>query len=81
MVNSANFQELYILQFRLIGDSLTYLVESLTTATNTEFQNIVSYKVIAFVLFVVLIIFAYLALWLPFVIRMSKDVSSFNLNI
>ena len=81
MVNSANFQELYILQFRLIGDSLTYLVESLTTATNTEFQNIVSYKVIAFVLFVVLIIFAYLALWLPFVIRMSKDVSSFNLNL
>jgi hypothetical protein len=81
MVNSANFQELYILQFRLIGDSLTYLVESLTTATNTEFQNIVSYKVIAFVLFVVLIIFAYLALWLPFVIRISKDVSSFNLNI
>lgn len=81
MVNSANFQELYILQFRLIGDSLTYLVESLTTATNTEFQNIVSYKVIAFVLFVVLIIFAYLALWLPFVIRISKDVSSFNLNL
>ena len=81
MVNSANFQELYILQFRLIGDSLTYLVESLTTATNTEFQNIVSYKVIAFVLFVVLIIFAYLALWLPFVIRISKDVSSFNLKL
>jgi hypothetical protein len=66
--------ELYVLQFRLIGDSLRHLVEKLTLKTNEEFQQTIDIKVIAFVVFVIALCIAYLALWLPFVIKMSKDV-------
>ena len=65
--------ELYILQYRLIGDSLRYLVDKLTKLTNEYFESTIDIKVIAFVIFIVALSIAYLALWLPFVIKLSKD--------
>jgi Sec-independent protein secretion pathway component TatC len=57
-----------------MGDSLRHLVQLLTQQINREFQSTLGTKIIAFVIFIVCICFAYLALCLPFVVKMSKDV-------
>ncbi len=46
----------------------------LTSLTNEEFNSTINIKVIAFVVFVIAICIAYLALWMPFVLKMTKDV-------
>lgn len=74
MVNSPLMQELYVLQFRFISDSLRFLVGSLTDLTNEEFNSVVNIKVIAFVVFIVCISLAYLVFWVPFVINLTNDV-------
>ena len=73
LANSKEMAELYVLQYRLIGDSMRHLVSKLTTLTNKYFQSTLDIKVIAFVIFIVALSIAYLALWLPFVIKLSKD--------
>jgi hypothetical protein len=50
-------------------------VGQLTSLTNEEFNSTINIKVIAFVVFVIAICIAYLALWMPFVLKMTKDVS------
>jgi hypothetical protein len=52
---------------------MRHLVSKLTTLTNEYFQSSLDIKVIAFVIFTVALSIAYLALWLPFVIKLSKD--------
>ena len=52
---------------------MRHLVNKLTTLTNEYFQSTLDIKVIAFVIFIVALSIAYLALWLPFVIKLSKD--------
>jgi uncharacterized protein (DUF983 family) len=52
---------------------MRHLVSKLTTLTNEYFQSTLDIKVIAFVIFIVGLSIAYLALWLPFVIKLSKD--------
>lgn len=80
LVNSAIHRELYILQYRYMGDLLRHLVNQLTSITNTEFNSTINIKVIAFVVFVITICIAYLALWMPFVLKMTKDVSDYLLH-
>ena len=75
LVNSLIHRELYILQYRFLGDTLRYLVGQLTSLTNEEFNSTINIKVIAFVVFVIAVCIAYLALWMPFVLNMTKDVS------
>lgn len=75
LVNSPIHRELYILQYRYLGDILRHLVAQLTSLTNEEFNSTLNIKVIAFVVFVIAICIAYLALWMPFVLKMTKDVS------
>jgi uncharacterized membrane protein len=50
-------------------------VGQLTSLTNEEFNSTINIKVIAFVVFVIAVCIAYLALWMPFVLNMTKDVS------
>ena len=64
------------MQFRFLGDSFRHLVGRLTSLTNTEFNSTINIKVISFVVFVICICIAYLALWMPFVLKMTKDVSA-----
>jgi hypothetical protein len=73
MLNSLEMRELYVLQFRFINDPLRSLVAKLTSVTNAEFNDTINIKVIAFVVFVIVIALAYLILWLPFVIKLTKD--------
>jgi hypothetical protein len=73
LANSPEMAELYMLQFRLIGDSLRHLVTRLSDLTNEYFKSTIDIKVISFVIFIVALSLAYLALWLPFVIKLSKD--------
>jgi hypothetical protein len=74
LVNTPLFSELYVLQFRFLGDSFRHLVTRLTALTNDEFKQTINIKVIAFVVFVIAICIAYLTLWIPFVGKMTKDV-------
>jgi hypothetical protein len=78
LANSGPMRELYVLQFRFIGDSLRYLVDNLTSLTNAEFNDTIGTKTIAFVVFIICICFGYLVLWVPFVTKMTKDVSLIN---
>ena len=68
-------QELYVLQFRFIGDSFRYLVSDLTSFVNADFTKTINNKTISFVIFIISISLGYLALWLPFMIKLSRDVS------
>lgn len=45
----------------------------MTSLTNDEFQSTLDIKVISFVVFVIVLSIAYLALWLPFVVKLTKD--------
>ena len=57
------------------------MVNQLTSLTNEEFNSTLNIKVIAFVVFVIAICIAYLALWMPFVLKMTKDVSLLNQDL
>lgn len=56
-------------------------MSKLTSLTNEEFNSTINIKVIAFVVFVISICIAYLALWMPFVLKMTKDVSLMSISI
>ena len=73
MVNSPIMRELYVLQFRFLSDSLRFLVDKLTQVTNEDFQATIGLKTISFVLFMICMSIAYLMFWLPFVIKLTKD--------
>ena len=80
LVNSNSFLELYIIQYIFIEDTFRGFVTSLTNATNGEFNSIINTRMAAFIVFVIAMALAYLALWTPFVNNLNREVTiTFNL--
>ena len=77
LINSNYFLELYLIQYRFISDSFRSFVTTLTASTNTEYQTTIDSRMAAFIVFVILIIIAYLILWTPFVSKLNKEVTIF----
>ena len=73
-MNSDYFLELYIIQFRFIQDSLRTFVDTLQRTTNESSQKTIDSKMIAFIVFVIVVVIAYLILWVPFVNKLNTEV-------
>ena len=75
LVNTDYFLELYIIQFRFIQDSLRTFVDTLQRTTNESSQKTIDSKMIAFIVFVIVVVTAYLILWVPFVNKLNTEVN------
>ena len=76
LINSDDFLELYIIQFRFIKNSFRSFVSSLKDATNGEYQSIIDTRMAAFIIFIIALGIAYLILWTPFVNNLNREVST-----
>lgn len=74
LINSNDFLNLYVIQFRFIKNAFRLFVSSLTDTTNNEYQSIIDTRMAAFIIFIIAIAIAYLLLWTPFVNNLNREI-------
>ena len=80
LINSNNFLEMYVIQFRFMQDSFRSFVLTLKESTNKEYLGMISTRLALFVVFIIALGMAYLVLWTPFVNNLNRDVMKIFLN-
>jgi hypothetical protein len=74
LLNSDYFQDLYITQFIFIQDTQRYLVSIFTSSVNDDYDSKLNTRMACFIVFVIVVLIAYLVLWTPFVSKLNKEV-------
>lgn len=68
------------MQFRLIQSSFRGLVDTLKQSMNSNYTSTTDTKMAAFIVFIIGGVVAYLILWTPFVSRLNREVTIFDVN-
>lgn len=74
LFNSNLFRDLYIMQFRFISDVFRHLERLFLAQAQSDYDDIISTRLGAFVGYILGIIIAYLVLWIPFVGNLNKQI-------
>jgi hypothetical protein len=74
LFNSDELLELYAIQFIFIQDIMRSLVDALQTSIENNFSSMQSTRLAGYIIFIIIIVLAYLVLWIPLVSKLNKDV-------
>jgi hypothetical protein len=75
ILNSSDFDDLSIIAFNICEKSFKFLIQEMIGSFEDQYSGDTTRRIVLFVIFLIILLITFLALWTPFVNKLNKEVS------